>query len=347
MRAVVVQDDKRSLKVQDVPEPVVQPGILLLKTIYCSICGSDIEYLDGALEYVSSFEPLAGVILGHEWVAEVAAVGWEVKGWSVGDRVTYCPTKRTCGTCYFCRRQMYHLCLGGPARGSVFGGHTYGQRGGGMAEYFVKTPNMVQLVPENVTSEEACLAEPLATGVGSVQAAGLGPGKSAVVIGAGKIGLGAMLSAKAAGVSPIIVVDVVQSRLEKASEMGAAAIINARETDAVSAVIALTDAGPDAVMICVREGTVLNQAVNMVRLGGAIAITGFINPMEVAPALWIEKQLTIRGHLSGPVMAALNLMSGKLVDVRPLISEIMPLEDVQRGFDSIRSGQNLAVLLKP
>ena len=347
MRAAVVQEDKRSIRVQEVPTPTVQPGTLLLKTIYCSICGSDLEYLDGALQNIPGFEPYAGGILGHEWVAEVAAVGQGVQGWSVGDRAAYCLAKQTCGQCYFCRRGLYHLCLGGPSRGSVFGKQGYGQRPGAMAEYFVKTPNFAQPVPENVSSEEACLAEPLATSIGSVKAAGLGLGDSAVIIGAGKIGLGAMLCARVAGVAPIIVIDVIKQRLDKAMEMGADAVLNAKEIDVVSEVVELTDAGPDAVLICVREGKVLNQAAQMIRHGGTIALTGFVAPMEVETALWIEKRLTVKAHFSGPITASLNLMAHKLVDVKPLISEIMPLEDVQRGFDSIRSGKNLAVLLKP
>jgi len=347
MKAVVIRKDKRSIEIQEIPKPTVQPGTLLLKTIYCSICGSDIEYLDGTLDGLTSFEGLSGVILGHEWVAEIAAVGEGMSGWSVGDRVAYCWTKLPCGVCYFCRRFLYHLCIGGSSRGSVFGGQSFGARGGAMAEYFIKPPQMVALAPENVSSEEACLAEPLATGIGSVNAAGLGLGKSAVIIGAGKIGLGAMLCARASGVAPIIVVDVVKSRLDKAREMGADIVLNAKEVDVTSEVIKLTDAGPDAVLICVREGAVLNQAAQMVRLGGTIALTGFVNPMQVDPRIWVEKQLTIKGHISGPVKTALNLMENKLVDVRPLISEIMPLEDAQRGFDSIRSGENIAVLLKP
>ena len=347
MKAVVIRKDIKRIEIQEVPEPEVKPGTLLLKTIYCSICGSDIEYLDGSLDDLTSFGAYTGVILGHEWVAEIATVGEGVSGWSVGDRVAYCPTKQPCGVCYFCRRFLYHLCIGGASRGSVFGGQSYGLRGGAMAEYFVKNASMAEPVPESVSSEEACLAELLATGVGSVMAADLGLGKSAVIIGAGKIGLGAMMCARANGVAPIIVVDVVKSRLDKALELGADVVLNAAEVDVVAEAIRLTDAGPDAVLICVREGKVLNQAAQMVRLGGTIALTGFINPMQADPRLWTEKQLTLKGHISGPVKTALNLMENKSVDVRPLISEIIPLEDAQRGFDSIRSGQNIAVLLKP
>ncbi len=346
MRAAVIQKDM-SVKVQEVPTPSVEAGTLLLKTIYCSICGSDIEYLDQALKNVPGFETYVGGILGHEWVAEVAAVGDGVEGWSVGDRAAYCLAKRTCGQCYYCRRGLYHLCLGGPSRGTVFGKESYGSRAGAMAEYFVKRANFAQPVPETVTSEEACLAEPLATGIGSVNAAGLRLGDSAVIIGAGRIGLAAMLCAKANGIAPIIVIDLLKSRLDKALELGAHFALNASDTDVVSAVLEITEAGSDAVLICVRDGRVLNEAVQMVRRGGSIALTGFMAPMEVHPAIWIEKQVTIKAHWSGPVTAALNLMANKIIDVRPLISEIMPLEEVQRGFDSMRSGENIAVLLKP
>ncbi|MEE9400208.1 MAG: alcohol dehydrogenase catalytic domain-containing protein, partial [Dehalococcoidales bacterium] len=229
MRAVVIQEDKRSIRVQEVPKPAVPPGILLLKTLYCSICGTDIEYLDGILQEVPGFEPHAGTILGHEWVAEIAAVGQGVKTWSVGDQVTRSQVNQPCGECYFCRRLMYHLCLGGSSRGSYLGDRGYWQRGGAMAEYFVRPPAAVQLIPENVSLEEACLAEPLATSIGSVKAAGLRLGKSAAIIGAGKIGLGAMLCARAAGVAPVIVVDLVKSRLDKALEMGADVALNAAE----------------------------------------------------------------------------------------------------------------------
>jgi len=81
MKAVVVQEDKRSIRVQEVPTPTVQPGTLLLKTIYCSICGTDLEYVDGALQNIPGFEPYAGGILGHEWAAEVASGSPGVVNW--------------------------------------------------------------------------------------------------------------------------------------------------------------------------------------------------------------------------------------------------------------------------
>jgi len=346
MKAAVVKG-KRRLEVEEVPTPEVLPGTLLLKTKYCAICGSDLEYLDGSLAVIPNCEIHAGAIIGHEWVAEIAAVGEGVKGWSVGDRVGVGMAQTTCGECYFCRHGLYHLCVGGSSRASVFEVLGYETIGGGFGEYFLRPPNAVQKVPDGLSSEEAVFAEPLCTGLGAVEAAGLKPGDSAVIIGAGKIGLGALLCAKAAGVAPIIVIDILKNRLDTALEMGAAVVLNAKEVDVVSEVVKLTDAGPDAVLICVRHAGVVNQAVDIVRRGGNLVTAGIMATQEVDPRNWVVKQIKITAILGGSITASMSLIAHKLVNVKPLISEIIPLEDIQRGLDSVYSGENIGVLVKP
>jgi len=353
MKATVTTGAKRKVVVKEVPTPTVQPGTLLLKTIYCVICGSDLEYLDGSFEVLgyTAGELHAGAILGHEYVAEVVAVGEGVKGWSVGDRVA--PGRRgRCGHCYFCQRGLYRLCLGSSSPRALLNEETpggYGNTFGAMAEYFIRPPTAVQKVPDSVSDEEAALVEPLTTGLGAVEAAGLRPGDSAVVIGVGKIGLGAIMCAKVAGASPVIAIDMIKSRLDKALEVGADIALNAKEVDVISEVVKLTQAGSDAALVCVRDGEVLNQAVDMVRRGGTVVLAGFIPPVEVNPGLWIIKQVRIEGILGqyGSITTSMNLIAHKQVNVKPLISEIMPLEDAQRGFDSKYSGKTIAVLLKP
>jgi len=355
MKAAVTTGEKRKIIVKDIPKPQVKPGTLLLKTRYCSICGSDLEYLDGDFDYFKGEggKLHAGAVLGHEFCAEVAEVGKGVEGWSVGDRVTASGTRRGCGQCYFCRRRLYHLCLGVTGIQATSypevtpGGYGNGLMGA-MSEYFVRTPTSLQKVPNNVSDEEAALVEPLANGVSAAKAAELGPGDSAVVIGAGKIGLGAMLCAKVAGAAPVIVIDVVKSRLDKALEMGADATLNANEVDVISEVVKLTEAGPDAVLICARAGRVLNQAVDMVRRGGIIVLVGFVPPTEVNPGIWVWKNLRFIGVEGfSPLIIPMNLIAHKQVNVKPLISEIIPLVEAQRAFDSMYSGENITVLLKP
>ena len=354
MKAAVTTGRKREIIIKDVPKPQVQPGTLLLKTKCNSICGTDLEYVDGSLEFLAkgSGELHAGAILGHEFCAEVAEVGEGVEGWSVGDRVTRGGIRGNCGQCWFCLNRLPWLCLGiagirtAYAAELVPGG--YGGKHGAMAEYFIWPAKSAQKVPDSVSDEEAALVEPLRTSLGITNVAELKPGDSVVVIGAGKIGLGAMLCAKVAGAAPVIVIDVVKSRLDKALEMGADAVINANEVAVISEVVKLTEAGPDAVLICSRAGRVLNQATDMARRGGTIVLAGFVPPTEINPVIWILKNLRLIGELgSSPLSLSMRLIVNKQVNVKPLISAIMPLEDAQRAFDSMYSGENIVVLLKP
>jgi L-iditol 2-dehydrogenase len=280
----------------------------------------------------------------------VVEIGEGVTGWSVGDRVTTNNARASsCGECYYCRRRMYDMCLGKGNARAIYtevskGG--YGGRNGAMAEYFRRPANSLLKLPDHVSNEEATLVEPI--NVGAVEASGIKAGETAVVIGAGKIGLGAMMCLKAAGASPVIMIDIHQKRLDKALQMGADAVLNAKEVDVIDEVVKRTEAGPDTVLVCVRDGKVLNQSIDMVRRGGKIVLVGQVPPTEVNPGYWLVKQLQIEAVLSkAPMITALNLIAHGQVDVKPMISEIIPLDEVQRGFDAIWSGENIVVLLQP
>jgi threonine dehydrogenase-like Zn-dependent dehydrogenase len=334
MKACVATGEKRRIECRDVPRPELQPGWLLLRTEYACICGSDLEYLDGSFQLISrgtthERAPIGqirpGSIPGHEFVAEVVEVGHGVEGWSVGDRAVPLaghPNPRAGGI--------------GPDY------ETYKC----MAEYFVSTPLGVQKVPPDVADEEAVFVEPLCTGNGAVAAAGVRPGHSVVVIGAGKIGLLASMAARVAGASPVICIDLIQSRLEKATEIGVDAALNADQCDVISEVARLTGEGPNAVLVCVRDGRVLNQAAEMAGRGASIILAGFVTPMEVNPMLWTVKQLKIIGILGGSMTDSMQLIARRQIDPKPLISEVVPFAECQRAFDSVYSGEKIAVLLR-
>lgn len=339
MRACVATGEKRRVECRDIPIPEVKPGWMLLKTTYASICGSDLEYLDGsfalASQGVAEFFPemqqtaptglgiVPGSIPGHEFVAEVVEVGEGVRGWEAGDRAAP---------------------LGSPNPGQPSQGYENYKC---MAEYFVSTPYGLLKVPDHVPDEDAVFVEPLSTGNGAVAAAGIRPGQSAVVIGAGKIGLLAAMAAKVAGASPVIIVDLVQSRLDKALELGVDVALNGREVNAVAEVIKLTGDGANAVLICVRDGQVVNQAAVMAKRGGSIILAGFVTPMEVNPMHWTMKVLKIIGILGGSMQDAFYMISHKQIDPKPLISEIISFDDCQRAIDSVYSGENITAILAP
>lgn len=333
MKACLTSGEKRKLSCHDIPVPTVSPGWLLLKTRYTCICGSDLEYLDGSFGLLTSHAKpdttpanaiTPGSIPGHEFIAEVAEVGEGLTGWSIGDRV---------------------VPLGDPDPyriGPVQQGYENYRC---MAEYFCSTPQGVQRVPDHVTDEMAVFVEPLSTGNGAVTAAGLRPGQSAVVFGAGKIGLLAAMAAKAAGAAPVISIDLVDSRLQKAREVGVDMALNPNRDDINAQVAQLTGSGPNAVLICVRDGRVLNQAAEMAAPGGIIVLAGFVAPMEVNPMLWTVKRLRIQGILGGSMTDAMYMIAHGLINPEPLISQILPFDDCQQAINSVYSGDNIAVLL--
>ena len=326
MKACVATGEKRVLTCKEIPVPEVEPGWLLLKTIYACICGSDLEYLDGSFNNIDQgfgyIRP--GSIPGHEFIAEVVEVGDGAEGWSVGDRV---------------------VPLGNPDPAGIGSPNPGYENYRCMAEYFLSTPSGVQKVPDHVSDEEAVFVEPLCTGNGAAASAGVKPGQSAVVFGAGKIGLLAAMSARVAGASPVIIVDMVESRLQKALQVGVDVALNPKQADVTSEVVKLTNGGPDSVLICVRDGMVLNQSAQMVKRGGRIVLAGFVSPMEVNPMLWTVKQLKIIGILGGSMVDSLHMISRKQVDPTPLITETTSFDDCQRAIDSVYSGENIAVLL--
>jgi threonine dehydrogenase-like Zn-dependent dehydrogenase len=324
MKACVATGEKGQIECRDVPEPTLEAGTLLLKTKCALICGSDIEYLQGL-----HGEIVPNEIRGHEFVAEVAAVGEGVRDWEIGDRAV--PISYTSN--YGC-----------------------------WADYFVSPPVGVQKVPEQVLDEDAVFVEPLHTGFGSAEACDLKPGEAVCVIGTGKIGLLTIMSAKLMGASPIIAVDIEQSRLDKALELGANFALNANEVDIISEVKALTPSaighpagyGPEAIVLCVRQGEVLNQALEMGMQGARIILAGFIPKTEIDPELLVLKQLTLSGVLAGRFgenrnngARALRILANQQMSPRALITDTMHYPDIQKAIDSTIKGDNLVVLLRP
>lgn len=355
MKAASVKG-KGQIQIEEIPKPEVGPGTLLLKVIYCSICGSEVERVYSPFWDIASQEQLATMrraILGHEYVARVEDIGEGVTGWSVGDRTV--DVHVSCGNCYYCRRGLNFLCMHGRVRGHPYDGTPSPipgpPRWGAMAEYIVRPVSSRLKVPDSVSDEEAALCEPLATGVTATLCAEVKLADSAVVIGVGHIGLMVLVAARAAGAAPLIAIDKNQSRLDVASEMGANISLNPDHTDVIKAVVDITEAGPDIVFICVSSFVtgVLEEAFEMVRYGGRVIIVGNAAPASLNPSTWLTKEVRVEGtvHMGEAMVPAMKLLEYKQVNVSPVITEIIPLEEAQRAFDSLRNGTNIAVLLKP
>lgn len=227
--AVMLGIGKIGFEERDIPTP--KDNEVLVKLEYVGICGSDLHYYEsGAIgDYV--VEP--PFVLGHEPGGIVVEVGKDVKHLKVGDKVALEPGK-TCGHCEFCRTGRYNLCpdvvfFATPPVDGVF------------QEYVAHEADLCFKLPENVSTLEGALIEPLAVGFHAARQGNAQAGQTAVVMGSGCIGLVTMMALKAMGVSKVYVVDIMAKRLEKALELGADGVIDATKVDVVEEVRRLTD----------------------------------------------------------------------------------------------------------
>lgn len=211
---------KGDLRIDDIPEPEVTPGHIKIKVEWCGICGTDLhEYLGGPILIpdADSPHPLTGevlpVIMGHEFTGRVAEIGSGVTGFNVGDPVIVEPNIRD-NTCHECRTGSYNLC----PQGGFYGLSGWG---GGLAEYAVIDARNLYILPETVPTDVGVLIDPLVVAWQAMVDSGYTPGQSALVIGAGPIGLALLLTLKASGARWVGVSEVSAARKKQAVHFGA------------------------------------------------------------------------------------------------------------------------------
>jgi len=319
MKAAVVRGPKH-LVVEEVPDPKPGPDQVLIRMRYCGICGSDLHM------YEHRLAP-AGSIMGHEWVGEVAEPSPGVTDWSVGDRVwpggrfipdwTWKPEYGWDQEAWF--RDDYVKDMGG-----------YGQ-------YAVYHRRSLAPVPEGVTDLEACMADQAATGLGAVHASRLQIGETALVIGAGPIGLWALRCAQLAGARKIAVSELADGRAQHARDMGADLVVDARNPTVREQVTDFFDGiGPDVVLECVGSESAFRQAVDIVRPNGRVALVGISNdPITITSWNIYLKGVELRGVLHLDFKGGMDMIRRKRVDCREFLSEVIPLERAPEVFLSL------------
>lgn len=324
--AVMLGIGKMGYEERDIPTP--KPNEVLVKIEYVGICGSDMHYYEtGAIgNYV--VEP--PFVLGHEPGGTVVEVGSAVKDLKAGDRVALEPGA-TCGECEFCRSGKYNLCpdvvfWATPPVDGVF------------QEYAVHEAALCHKLPENVSTMEGGLIEPLAIGFHAANRGEARIGQSAVVFGSGCIGLVSMLALKAEGVSPIYMVDVMDNRLEKAKELGADYVINGMKEDAVARIMELTGGkGVDLAIETAGTEITTNQAVHAVKKGSNIVLVGYgkTGRINVEMSLALDKEITFKTifrsrHLFDTAIEAVR--TGK-VNLKGIVTDVFDFDDMQTAMD--------------
>jgi len=308
--------------------PIVKENEVLVKLDYVGICGSDLHYYENGRIGDYIVEP--PFVLGHEPGGVVVEVGNKVKHLNIGDRVALEPGK-TCGHCEFCKTGRYNLCpdvifFATPPVDGVF------------QEYVAHEADLCFKLPENVSTLEGALIEPLAVGFHAAIQGGARIGQTAVVMGAGCIGLVSMMALKAMGVSNVYIVDIMEKRLEKALELGATGIINAKEKNAIEEVMKITNNnGCDLVIETAGTEITTVQAIHMAKKGSNIVLVGYSKSgeMTLPMSLVLDKELTFKTvfryrHIYN--MAIEAVASGK-VNLKGIITNEFDLDDVQKAMD--------------
>lgn len=325
---VAVMTDIGKIEMQERDIPKAKDNEVLVKLEYVGICGSDLHYYETGA--IGDFIVKPPFVLGHEPGGTVIEVGKDVKHLKVGDRVALEPGK-TCGHCEFCKTGRYNLCpdvvfFATPPVDGVF------------QEYVAHEADLCFKLPDNVSTMEGALIEPLAVGFHAAKQGGACAGQTAVVMGAGCIGLVTMMALKAMGVSKVYVVDIMQKRLEKALELGADGVINGMEKDAVEEVMKLTD-GKGCDLAIETAGTQITtvQTIKMTKKGATIVLVGYskTGEMTLPISMALDKELTFKTifryrHIYP--MAIEAVASGK-VNLKGIVTDIFTLDEAQKAMD--------------
>ncbi|HBY96068.1 MAG TPA: L-threonine 3-dehydrogenase [Chloroflexi bacterium] len=335
MRAAVFKGNGR-LEIEERPVPTITaPDDVLLAVEGCGVCGSDLHIL----EIPPTHPANENIILGHEYIGRVVAVGPGVKRLQPGDRVTVAPNL-ACGVCRYCRRGMPNQCEDFTTLG-IF-------RDGGLAAYNVAPERALYPVSDRVPFEEIIFTEVLSCVVAGTEQVRVQPGESVAILGAGPVGLLFHLVFQAAGASPILISDVAPARLTMAERLGARSI-NAAKEDVPAAVRAATGGwGADVVVDAV--GLLLPQAVAVARKGGTVLLFGMNSAARPSVSQYdiTRNELRILATYVGvnSFPPAIRMLESGVIKPSALITHQVPLAELPAAFDAARRGEAVKVVVE-
>ncbi|TDF95993.1 zinc-binding dehydrogenase [Paenibacillus piri] len=331
---------EKQVKADSIEKPAPQPGEALIKVAFAGICGTDMMIYSG--KHPRAKAPLA---MGHEFsgvIESINSIG-SPSSFAAGDRVVIEPTL-SCGSCAACRSGAFHVCQTLKLLGI--------DKHGGFAEYAAVPLDRLHRIPDELTDTHAAMAEPVAVAVHTIRRSSLKVGDDVAILGAGPIGLLVGLMAKQAGAGQIIISDISPYRLKKAEQFGLTAL-NAKEVNVTEEVLKRTGGnGADVVFEVAGSQLTANQMIEAVRTQGQVVVVSVYKQaptIDLAAMHFRELSLTTtRCYSKDDFAKAIRLMTSGAIDVSPFISHILPLEQVERGFQLMADPEaSLKVLFKP
>jgi len=337
-----------TLAITDLETPEPDAGEVRVRIAACGICGSDVHGYTG-----STGRRIPPLVMGHEAAGIIDAVGQNVSGQMIGQRVALDSTV-FCGECEFCCSGKENLCTHRQVLGVSCDAY---RRQGCFAEYAIVPERCVYPLPDQMGFVAASLLEPLTIGLQAVRLGNAGPAtRSAVVIGAGTIGLAIIVALKSYGVQRIAAVDLDASRLKEATEFGADAVFEADKTTAKQlaewgASSADTD-GADLVLEAVGAAASVETAIHAVTRGGSVVLVGNVSPVVELPLQTVvTRQIRLQGSCAsaGCYPEAIELAASGAVDLSRFVSRVAPLDDGVAWFERLHNREPglLKVVLQP
>lgn len=312
---------KHDLRVMDQPVPVPGAGQVQIRVHACGICGTDIHIFEG--DEGAAKSP-AGTILGHEFAGEITAVGPGVTDYQVGDRVCVDPNE-LCGKCDYCRGGIGHYCTAMNGYGTTVNG--------GFAEYCVVPTSQVYRIPDEMTFDQAAMAEPVACCIHGIDMCEIHPGDTVTIFGAGMIGLIMLQLAKLSGAATLISIEPIAEKREIARKLGADLTIDPF-TENVSEVLkqhGITRV--NTVIECVGRTGTIQQAIEIAGPKAVVMMFGLTKPddeITVKPFELFKREVVLKASYINPYTQkrAVSLISSGKVDVSSMIYETIPLEQL-------------------
>lgn len=343
MRAMVLRNSQ--LTVEDVPTPKPGPMQILARVRACGICGSDLHaarFLDEMIENTSrasgrsawnTLDAARPIVMGHEFVAEVAEAGPGAEMWEPGARVTAMPILADPGA----PNGFYAIGYAAEAHGA------YG-------EFLLLSSPLLLRVPASVSDAAAATTEPLAVGLHNVREARMQPGEHAVVMGAGPIGLMTLLWLKKEGVAHVTVSDPSPERRTLAVRLGANLVVDPRATSLADAVFAAAGSPAPVVFECVGVRGTLEEAMELVARQGRVIVAGVcMHEDAIRPMVGINKHLTLQfvlGYTPQEFAESLAALGDGSIDTTPLVTRQVTLDELPAAFTALANPADCKVMLK-
>lgn len=336
MKAIAIREPFQ-IGLTDIEKPEPKPGEALLRVLYCGICGADVASFTGNQPFTTYPR-----IPGHEFSAQIVSVPENEAGLKAGDVVT-CNPYFNCGTCYSCRRGIVNACVDNQTMGV--------QRDGAFCEYI--TMPVERIIPgKGLTAQQLALIEPFSISQHALSRCEIRPGDNLLIVGAGPIGLFALLAAKAKG-AVVTVCDMLDGRLAKARKLGADHTVNVSAPDSREQLSACAfGQGFDVcVEACGRSETFLS-CIDLAATGARIILIGNgKTETTFLHSILLKKELNVfgsRNAMTADFKALIDLVASGKVDITELVSAVYPADQAADAFDALthNDGSLTKVLLR-